>query len=458
MSDARSIAADVRSGRATATGTTSDYLERIDRSSLNAFTLVDHEGALARARAVDDQVAAGQDPGPLAGVPIAVKDLIDQAGLLNTAGSSFYRVTPDQTAIAVRRLERAGAIAVGRTGLHEFAFGFSSENHWFGPVRNPWNPDTSPGGSSGGSAAAVAGDLAVVGLGTDTGGSVRVPAALCGIVGLKVTHGRIPISGVFPLAPSIDTVGPLTRSVDDAALLYSLMAGGDAADPWSSFAPVEPVGPALDEVGLRVGVPEQWLAGAPMSVQVIESFDKLLTSLDRAGAQLVTVELPDFASPEFLTAAAYGEIATVHRPFRAAGNAYGPEVEQRMKQADTVTLDEYVAGLAWRARIRQSAAVAFQQVDFVVTPATGVTTKVIGQDRSETSVGDVHYRAALSWLSAPVNHAGLPALTVPLSGPGTPPPSLQVIAPWWQEHRLLEFGAFLERAELSMVSTPPDVQ
>ena len=458
MSDARSIAAGVRSGRATATGTISDYLERIDRSSLNAFTLVDHEGALARAGLVDDQVAAGHDPGPLAGVPIAVKDLIDQAGLLNTAGSSFYRVTPDQTASAVARLEQAGAIAVGRTGLHEFAFGFSSENHWFGAVRNPWNPDNSPGGSSGGSAAAVAADLAAAALGTDTGGSVRVPAALCGVVGLKVTHGRIPISGVFPLAPSLDTVGPLARSVDDAALLYSLMAGGDGTDPWTSFAPVEPVGPALDPAGLRVGVPKKWIEGAPMSAPVIEAFDTLLTSLDRAGARLVPVELPDIVSPEFLTASAYGEIAAVHRRFRAAGNAYGPEVERRMKQADAVTLDEYVAGLAWRARLRQSAALAFQQVDFVVTPATGVMTKTIGQDRSETSAGDVHYRAALSWFSAPVNHAGLPALAVPLSGPGSPVPSLQVISPWWQEHRLLEFGKFLEGAELSMVTAPPDAQ
>jgi aspartyl-tRNA(Asn)/glutamyl-tRNA(Gln) amidotransferase subunit A len=458
VSDARSIAADVRSGRATARATISAYLERIDRSPLNAFTLVDHEGALAGARLVDDQLAAGHDPGPLAGVPIAVKDLIDQAGLPNTAGSSFYRVTPDQTAIAVARLEQAGGIAVGRTGLHEFAFGFSSENHWFGAVRNPWNPDTSPGGSSGGSGAAVAADLAAVGLGTDTGGSVRVPAALCGVVGLKVTHGRIPISGVFPLAPSIDTVGPLTRSVGDAALLYSLMAGGHAADPWSAFAPVEPVGPALDPAGLRVGVPDKWIEGAPMSAPVIEAFDALMTSLGRAGAQLISVELPEMVSPEQLTASAYGEIAGVHRRFRAAGKPYGPEVERRMKQADAVTLDEYLAGLAWRARIRQSAAVAFQQVDFVITPATGVMTKTIGQNRSETSAGDVHYRAALSWFSAPVNHAALPALVVPLSGPGAPPPALQVVAPWWQEHRLLEFGKFLETADLSAVRTPPDAR
>jgi Asp-tRNA(Asn)/Glu-tRNA(Gln) amidotransferase A subunit family amidase len=217
MISAAHLASSIRSGEASAEETVTEALEAIDASALNAFTLVDREGALTTARHIDERVAAGEDPGPLAGVPFAVKDLFDQKGLVNTAGSSFYRVVPGKTATAVRRLERAGAVAVGRTGLHEFAFGFSSENHWFGPVHNPWNPETSPGGSSGGSAAAVASGLTPVALGTDTGGSVRVPAALCGLVGLKVTHGRIPISGVFPLAPSLDTVGPITTSVETLA-------------------------------------------------------------------------------------------------------------------------------------------------------------------------------------------------------------------------------------------------
>ena len=189
----------------------------------NSFISVD-------ADAVPD---ADRRTGPLAGVPIAIKDLINQAGKTTSAGSSFYRHEATESAVVVRRLEAAGATIIGRTGLHEFAFGFSSENPWFGPVRNPWDPSTSPGGSSGGSAAAVAAGIVPIAIGTDTGGSVRVPAAMCGIFGLKVTHGRIPISGVFPLAESLDTIGPLATSADDLALAYEVMAGFDAGDPWS---------------------------------------------------------------------------------------------------------------------------------------------------------------------------------------------------------------------------------
>mgnify|MGYP001087947568 CR=1 FL=1 len=227
---AAGIAAAVASGRVSATTVVSAHLEGIARrGDLNAFTLVDAEGALAAAAALDRRLAAGEAPGPLAGVPVALKDMIDQAGLPNTCGSAFYREIPATSAPVVTRLERAGAIVVGRAGLHEFAFGFSSENPWWGPVRNPWDPDTSAGGSSGGSGAAVAGGLTPVAIGTDTGGSVRVPAALCGLVGLKVTHGRIPLTGVFPLAPTLDTVGPLARTVSDAALTYQVLAGPDPA-------------------------------------------------------------------------------------------------------------------------------------------------------------------------------------------------------------------------------------
>ncbi len=444
MISADRLASSIRSGEVGAVETVTKALERIDASTLNAFTLVDHEGALAAARRVDDLIAAGEEPGPLAGVPFAVKDLFDQAGLVNTAGSSFYRAVPQRSATAVRRLERAGAVAVGRTGLHEFAFGFSSENHWFGPVRNPWNPDTSPGGSSGGSAAAVAAGLTPVALGTDTGGSVRVPAALCGLVGLKVTHGRIPITGVFPLAPSLDTVGPITASVVDAALLYETMAGPDDEDAWSTLHPVEPARGPMPLQGLRVGVPEAWIEAGPVSAGVAAGFEWFQDFLARHGAVITPVDLPGFIDTDQLVASAYGEVAAVHRRFRKDGNRYGPEVERRMAHADRITLDEYVASLAWRAGIRRSARKAFERVDFLVTPATGVTVKPIGESMVPTDKGDVHYRSALSWFSAPVNHAGLPALAVPLALDGAPPPAAQIIGAWSHERRLLEFGLALE--------------
>lgn len=458
MNDVRELAAAVRDRKVTATETIVDHLERIDSSTLNAFTLVDHEGALAAAGSIDRRIRAGEDPGPLAGVPIAVKDLIDQAGLLNTAGSSFYREVPDRTAIVVQRLQDAGAVPIGRTGLHEFAFGFSSENHWFGAVRNPWDPTTSPGGSSGGSGAAVSAGLAAAGLGTDTGGSVRVPAALCGVIGLKVTHGRIPISGVFPLAPSLDTVGPITRSVGGAALLYSLMAGGDPGDPWSSLRPVRPAGAATDPNDLVIGVPRAWIEAGPVSDDVAMAFNSLCDSLSRAGARIESIDLTEAVASELLVASAYGEVAAVHRSFRESGREYGPEVERRMLRADQITLDEYLAGLRWRAKLRQSAQRAFARIDLIITPATGTTKKVIGEDTVEVGADRVNYRAALSWFSAPINHAGLPALVVPLAVGGSPSPAVQIIAPWWQEHRLLEFGEYLEATEQSRVETPPDAK
>ena len=172
------------------------YLDRSEAAQdrLNAYTHIDRQQALLRAELIDRRLFAGDEVGPLGGATVALKDIIDQKGLVTTAGSALYRRVAKQSATLVERLEAAGAVVIGRTGLHEFAFGFSSENHWFGPVRNPWDTATSPGGSSGGSAVAVAAGLAGVAIGTDTGGSVRVPAAVCGTVGLKVTHGRVPLT------------------------------------------------------------------------------------------------------------------------------------------------------------------------------------------------------------------------------------------------------------------------
>ncbi len=226
MRSAVEIGSQVRTARLRARSVVQEAIDAAERSQseLNAFTLIDSDGATARAEAIDALVDQGKDPGPLAGVPVALKDLIDQTGLPNTRGSGFRATTPSHSAAVVRRLGAAGAVIIGRTGLHEFAFGFTSENPWFGPVHNPWNLANSPGGSSGGSAASVASGIVPISIGTDTGGSVRVPAAMCGVFGLKVTHGRVPLTGVYPLVASFDTVGPLARSIEDLAAAYVVMA------------------------------------------------------------------------------------------------------------------------------------------------------------------------------------------------------------------------------------------
>lgn len=416
------------------------YCDRAEADDLNTFISVDRAEALLRAELLDRRIASGGEGGPLAGVAVALKDLIDQKGLVNTAGSSIYRAKADTSATVVRRLEEAGAIVFGRTNLHEFAFGFSSENHWFGPVLNPWDTSLSPGGSSGGSGVAAAAGLCSVAIGTDTGGSVRVPAALCGIVGLKVTHGRIPLTGVFPLAPSLDTVGPMTRTVADAAAVYAAIAGHDPADEYSVVEPVKQ--PELPVAG-TVGVLTPWTE-SPTDPDQQAGFERGLAGLRRLGFAVREIEDEFLAPPGKLNEAAYSEIAVVHRRwFPSRADEYGPETADRLSDAMAVTVAAGVDGRRWRERLREAFFDVFREVDFLVTPAVASATKPIGQDRITVAGVEMNYRRALSTYSALVNHAGLPAIVLPVPTDGRPT-SFQVIGPEWSEHRLLGLGMALE--------------
>ena len=390
---AAAIAADVANGLINASAVVEAHLEAIDRAAdLNAFTLVEPDAAMNRANELDMRRRAGETLGPLAGVPIALKDLIDHAGRTTTCGSSFYRHVAQRSATVVDRLEAADAVIVGRAGLHEFAYGFSSENHWWGPVRNPWDTTTSPGGSSGGSAAAVAAGLCPIGIGTDTGGSVRVPAALCGVVGLKVTHGRIPLTGVFPLAPSLDTVGPITRSVGDAALAYRVMAGDDPTDPWSIPGDVDtPRGPA-DLTSVRIAVPHPWV-DRPLGPGVAEAFRTALDRMAEAGAAVEDVDAPTIEPPGMTDASAYPEIAVVHRAwFTEDPERYGANIRDRMSSAMSLDLVAYTDALAWRSSLRNATQRLWERHDILVTPATPVTVKHIGEELVETTDGPEGYR------------------------------------------------------------------
>ena len=452
MDSAAEIAARVATGDLAATDVVGDALDRIDSSGLNAFTAPDAH-ALERAAAIDEAIAAGATVGPLAGVPVAVKDLIDHEGRINTRGSSIARDPSPRTATCVARLEDAGAIVVGRTGLHEYAFGFSSENQWFGPVRNPWDPALSPGGSSGGSGAAVGAGIVPVALGTDTGGSVRVPAALCGVVGLKVTHGRIPIDGVYPLAPSIDTIGPLARSVDDASLLYAVMAGPAGDDPWSLAEPVRPPA-SLRLEGVRFGFLVPWTS-SPLDPDVGAAWNTVIEALRAEGAAVQAIESAVDLTGHMLASFGY-EVAHVHRTrFAERPETYGDEVAERIRLALATTFDDYLEALAWRRRLTHGLRQALDRVDVLLTPTVATTRKEIGVDT--ITIGDVTepYRMPLSRFTAPVNHAGLPALALPLPGPGTPPPGLQLIGPPWSEARLIAIGRAMERSGLVRTQVPP---
>ena len=453
----RELATAVTAGTLQAIDVTEEALDRCERAqpALNAFTSLDHEGARAAARAVDAAVAAGENPGPLAGVPVAVKDLFDQAGLPNTRGSSAPPAIPVSTAPSVQRLEAAGAVVIGRTGLHEYAFGFSSENHWFGPVHNPWDLSLSPGGSSGGSGAAVSAGLVAATLGTDTGGSVRVPAALCGVVGLKVTHGRVPLRGVFPLAPSADTVGPLARSIGDCAAVYEVIAGDDPLDPWSVPAPVDPVGAPADLSKLTVGIPRPWV-DIPVVDDQRAAFKRLLDDLSDAGARIIDLEIPELGPSHQSIPSLFFEVARIHRDrLIAAPEQYGPEVRERLQAALSVTGEEYLTALEWRRATLASALRAFDRVDVLATPTVASLRKTIGEETVQLGGEEVHYVVGKASFTTPVNHMGLPALAVPLPGGSAPPPSAQFIGRPWSETRLLEVGLALEEVGLIEAREPP---
>ncbi len=451
------LARAVRDGEVTAAQMIGAALDVAEASQpdLNAFTTIDREEALAAAARVDEQVARGQNPGPLAGVPIGLKDLIDQAGVATTNGAEFETTPAKESATVVQRLEEAGAVIIGRTGLHEFAFGFTSENLHFGPVRNPWDLSLSPGGSSGGSAAAVAAGIVPAAIGTDTGGSIRVPAALCGVVGLKVTHGRIPLTGTTPLAPSLDTVGPIARSVADATAIYLAIAGDDAADPWSAPVRVDRPGASRDPSTLFVGVPRQWMEH-PVDRITRDAFRNTLDRLATLGATIETVDEPILEITEASANAAAAEVYQVHRErWESEPDKYGTDVAARIRRAQTIGLDAAIDAMAWDAGVRHALDRIFGRFDVLVTPTVGSTRKVIGDDDMDIDGERIFHRAVIAEYTWPVNRAGNPALALPIESNGTPPASLQVIGPRWGEASLLAIGLGLEEAGIVQVEEPP---
>ena len=451
------LTAAVRNGRRSAVDNVGAALAAAEalQSRLNAFTSIDRRGATTRAEELDRRIATGEDIGPLAGIPIGLKDLIDQSGIPTTNGSAFEPAVPNTSATVVDRLEAAGAVIIGRTGLHEFAFGFTSENEHFGPVRNPWDVDLSPGGSSGGSAAAVAAGIVPAAIGTDTGGSVRVPAALCGVVGLKVTHGRVPLTGVTPLAPSLDTVGPITRTVADAAAVYAAIAGDDPRDPWAAPLPVGLADEPRDPSTVSVGIPRQWMI-APTDRATREAFHAAIERLVGAGASVETVDEPALAITDAAALATSAEVFRVHRDrWNRDADRYGRDVAVRLRNAAGVGLDSVVDAMAWDAGARHTLSRLFTRFDVLVTPTVGSSRKVIGQPEMDIDGESIFHRLVLAQNTWPVNRVGNPALALPIPSGGMPPASMHVIGRRWGESDLLEIGLGLESAGVVGVGRPP---
>ena len=385
------------------------YAARIRRldARLNAFVTVTEEDALERARALEAELAAGRWRGPLHGIPIGLKDNIDTAGVRTTAGSAVYadRV-PDEDAEMVTRLEAAGAIVLGKLNLHEFAYGGTSAFTLSGPVRNPWDTDRIPGGSSGGSGAAVAARLCAGALGTDTGGSVRIPAAHCGIVGLKATYGLASIRGIVPLSVSLDHVGPMCRSVADAALMLQAMAGYDPRGIASIEAEIPDYAGALRRPtsALRLGVPRAYYED--VDPQVLAAVERALDVLGGLTAGTRDVELP--ALPEIRTVGveAYAYHAELLEERR---DLYDESTLARIEGGAGMSAADYAEARYQLALVRKAIAAVFDDVDVVVTPT--LVELPVSIEAAQASPREA--TAVLIRNTAPFNGYGTPAISVP---------------------------------------------
>ena len=494
---ATSIREDVRAGRRSAVEVCGHYLDRIAASDgrWNALTAVFRDEALARAAEIDGNRKDWSDR-PLLGVPITIKDVICTRGQLTTAASRILAgFRPPYDATVATRLREAGAVVVGKTNCDEFAMGSSTEHSAYGPSRNPWDPDRTPGGSSGGAAAAVAAGLAPVAIGSDTGGSIRQPAAFCGIVGLKPTYGRVSRYGLLAFASSLDQIGPLTQTVGDAARVLGVLAGWDPRDATSVDAPVEDYMAALtgDATGLRVGVPRNLLESGDAGIDsdVLDAYRQALDALQTAGATLVDVELPhaEFAVPVYYLVAPaeassnlarydgvrYGARATgaendgngggslisaMYDRTRDAG--FGAEVKRRIMLGTYALSAGYYDAYYRRAQrvrslIRRDYDVAFDQaggsgVDVVAMPTTPSPAFRLGehlQDPLAMYLGDVFTVSA--------NLTGLPAMSIPagFTAQGLPV-GLQLVGRAFDEVTLLRIGHAHERT-VAWSRRPPGI-
>ncbi len=457
-----------------------EHLARIEavEPAIGAFLLVAPERALAAARRLDEALASGVPAPPLAGVPVAVKDVLHVDGLPTTCGSRILEgYLPPFAATAVARLESAGAIVLGKTNMDEFAMGSSTERSAYKPTRNPWDRTRVPGGSSGGSAAAIAARLAPLALGTDTGGSIRQPAAFCGVVGLKPTWGRVSRYGLVAFASSLDQAGPLARTVEDIALACSALFGRDPLDATSADEPLPDFGPALrgEAVGLRVGVPWGFL-GQGVEAETMARFRESLDALEAAGASLVDVPLPHLPhaiATYYLVATAeassnlarydgvrYGRRAPgVHDLPALYGRTrdlgFGPEVKRRIILGTFALSSGYYDAYYLRAQkvrtlIRRDFDAAFEACEVIATPTTPTPAFRLGEktdDPLQMYLADI--------FTVPANLAGLPALSLPCGLAGGLPVGLQLTARAFDEATLLRAGVAYQRVTSHHGLAPP---
>ena len=460
----------LRAGEFTSVELTEAVFERIAATDerIHAYLTLDREAALAQARAADARLRAKDDDSPLLGVPIALKDNFLTQGLRTTAASKILgEFLPPYDATTVRKLRGAGAVIVGKTNLDEFAMGSSAENSAFFSTRNPWDLERIPGGSSGGAAAAVASDQCIAALGTDTGGSIRQPAACCGVVGLKPTYGRVSRYGIIAFASSMDQVGPMTKDVRDAAVLLEAIAGHDPADSTSVSRPVPRYSDGLagDIKGLRVGIPKEFFV-AGMQAEVEQSVRRAIGELEKSGAGVEEISLPhtEYAVAVYYIVATaeassnlarydgmrYGcragakDLTETYRISRADG--FGAEVKRRIMLGTYVLSAGYYDAYYLKAQrvrtlIRRDFDEAFKRCDVIVTPTAPTTAFNLGaktQDPLQMYLSDIY--------TISINLAGMPALSLPCGfDQDCMPIGMQVIGKHFDEATILRLAHHYEQ-------------
>jgi len=428
-------------------------LQKIEQlnGTLNAFVTVVPEFAKKAAKEAETEIRAGHYRGPLHGIPIGIKDIIDTKGIVTTIGSRIFKDNiPNHDATVVKRLTAAGAVLIGKTNTHEFALGVTTNNVHYGPTRNPWDLERVPGGSSGGSAAATAAHLCFAALGSDTGGSIRIPSAFCGLVGLKPTYGRVSLHGVFPLATSLDHVGPLTRTVEDAAILLQAMAGFDEADPRSLQAPVPNYRDGLADAsvdGVKIAVSED-LDHIPVDADILKAFRATLSQIEQLGGEIHEVNLPSANTSEAVASLLLlAEAATQHAELLAThADQYGPTVLDRLRAGQQIQTDAYIHACRNREVIIREFELLFRTADFYVAPTVQILPPKIGQDVVLVDSTEVNVVVGCTQFTRLGNLTGMPAIALPCGLSTTSlPVSIQFMAPKLGEPELLKLAYALEQ-------------
>jgi aspartyl-tRNA(Asn)/glutamyl-tRNA(Gln) amidotransferase subunit A len=418
---------------------------------LNAFMAIETDEALAAADAADSALAKGRKSGVLHGVPMAHKDMYYDAGKVVTCGSLIRRdFVATTTSTALQRLKDAGTVRLGSLQMVEFAYGPTGHNVHYGAVHNPWNVDHITGGSSSGSGSAVAARLTFAALGSDTGGSIRMPAHFCGVTGLKTTVGRVSRAGAMPLSQSLDTVGPLAQTVEDCALLLGLMAGADPQDATASALPVPDYMAATKGPikGLKIGVPSAFYVD-DLDPEVARALDETIAVLKKEGAEIVPVELPDQRQ---LTAACQivlaTEAAALHKRWMIERQQdYGPQVLMRLQNGLAIPGVSYLEAMRWRGPALAAYLAAVTRTDAVLAPVAPVPAPTIAESDVGNSDGAEAVIQRLTRFTRPVNYLGLPSLSIPAGFTKSGlPVGMQLIGRSFDEAVLLRIGAAFQRA------------